>query len=128
MSKRQSFDLPGMIHTNPIPVATRKGPLVVSGGIAGMDAATGNYLEGIEAQMGKMFDNIREVMRLAGGTTDDIVKVTVYLPSRDLRPHVNKEWVEMFPDEDSRPSRHSFNNPDLPKGCLVQCEIMAYVD
>ncbi len=127
-SKRTSYDLPGMPHTNPIPTATRKGPLVVSGGIAGMDPATGQYLEGIDAQVEKMFENVREVMRMAGGTPEDIVKMTVWLPSRELRPHVNKGWVKMFPDAHSRPSRHSFNNPDLPKGCLVQCELMAYID
>ena len=128
MSTRISYDLPGMLHTNPIPIATRKGPLVVSGGIAGMDPATGAYLDGIDAQVEKMFENVREVMLLAGGTPEDIVKMTVWLPSRELRPHVNKEWVKMFPDAHSRPSRHSFNNPDLPKGCLVQCELMAYID
>ena len=126
-TKRISYELPGMPHTNPIPTATRKGPLLVSGGLAGMDGQ-GGYLDGIEAQMAKMFENIAEVMRWAGGTPDDIVKVAVYLPSRDLRPHVNKEWVKMFPDAHSRPARHTFNNPDLPKGCLVQCEIMAWID
>jgi 2-iminobutanoate/2-iminopropanoate deaminase len=127
-TKRSSYYLPGMAHTNPIPTATKKGPLLVSGGLAGMDPATGGYCEGIEAQMAKMFENIAAVMAMAGGTVEDIVKVAVYLPSRDLRPHVNNEWVKMFPDEHSRPARHTFNNPDLPKGCLVQCEIMAWVD
>ena len=93
MSTRISYDLPGMLHTNPIPIATRKGPLVVSGGIAGMDPATGAYLDGIDAQVEKMFENIREVMRLAGGTPEDIVKMTVWRrsgkPINDSRLSMN---------------------------------------
>jgi hypothetical protein len=33
----------------------------------------------------------------------------------------------MFPDPHSRPARHTFQNPDLPPGMLVQCEVIAYI-
>jgi hypothetical protein len=34
----------------------------------------------------------------------------------------------MFPDEHSRPSRHTFAAADLPGTMLVQCEIFAIID
>ena len=54
-----------------------------------------------------MFDNVRRVIEAAGGTPDDIVKMTVWITDRALRPTINKYWVEMFPDPHSRPARHT---------------------
>ena len=72
---------------------------------------------------------IRLCVEAAGGTPGDIIKIEFWMKQPSTgRAALNEEWVKMFPDEHSRPSRHSFNNPDLPTGCLVQCEIMAYVD
>ena len=34
---------------------------------------------------------------------------------------------QVDPDPHSRPARHTFQNPDLPPGMLVQCEVIAFV-
>ena len=57
----------------------------------------------------------------------DVIKMTVWLKDRSQRPAVNKGWLEMFPDEHSRPARHTFAAPDLPGAMLVQCEIYAVI-
>ena len=57
--------------------------------------------------MPAMFANVRRVIEAAGGTPDDIVKMTVWITDRALRPIMNKHWVEMFPDPHSRPARHT---------------------
>ena len=41
MEKRQSIDVPGARHVNPIPSACRRGPFVVTGAISGADPETG---------------------------------------------------------------------------------------
>jgi hypothetical protein len=56
----------------------------------------------------------------------DIAKINV-IRDRALRPHVNKEWLAMFPDPHSRPARHTFPAPDLPPDMLVQCEVIAFM-
>jgi enamine deaminase RidA (YjgF/YER057c/UK114 family) len=53
-------------------------------------------------------------METAGGTPDDIVKMTVWITDRALRPILNKHWIGMFPDPHSRPAkRRAGNEPAL---------------
>jgi 2-iminobutanoate/2-iminopropanoate deaminase len=115
----------GFNHQNPIPAASRIGPFVVSGGISGIHPETGQTPPGIEEQCALMFFNMERLVKAAGGTTDNILKVTVWLKDMALRSHVNKEWLAMFPDPHSRPVRHTMLYRDLPDIRLVQCEFMA---
>ena len=112
MEKRRSINVPGASHFNPIPSASRRGPFVVSGAISGNDPATGKVPEDLDQQCRQMFDNVRRVITTAGGTPDDIVKMTVWITDRALRPVLNKYWVLMFPDPASRPARHTVARGD----------------
>ena len=62
----------------------------------------------------------------SGGTTDDIIKMTVWLQDRTQRAPVNVEWLKMFPDEHSRPARHALQM-DMENGALVQCDFTAVI-
>jgi enamine deaminase RidA (YjgF/YER057c/UK114 family) len=73
-----------------------------------------------------MFQHVRRIIEAAGGTTEDIIKMAVFMKDRSQREAVNKEWLAMFPDEHARPARHTMN-ADLQGGMLVQCEIMAVI-
>ncbi len=128
MSKRKSIEVPGIQHTHPIPNASCIGAVLASGSIFGTDPATGKIPPGIELQSKLLFENVRRIMEAAGGTTDHILKMTVYLRDKNLRQHVNKEWLAMFPDEHSRPARHSFQTDDLAEGTLVSCDILAVIE
>ncbi len=127
MSDRRSIEVKGLEHVNPIPNASRIGSLLVSGGIFGKDPSTGNVPEGIEAQCAQTFANIRTVLAAGGATPEDVIKLSVWLKDMAYRPVVNKYYVEMFPDEHSRPARHTFPTPDLREPLLVECEIMAVI-
>jgi 2-iminobutanoate/2-iminopropanoate deaminase len=127
MSKRISFEIHGLEHTNPIPIASRIGPFVMSGGIFGKDPATGKFAEGIDAQCQQMFANVRKVLEAAGAKPEDVIKMSFWLKDMANRPNLNKCWVEMFPDEHSRPARHTFPTPDLRAPLLVECEITAVI-
>ena len=76
VEKRRSIDVAGARHVNPIPSASRKGPFVASGAISGADPATGKVPEDLDAQCAAMFANVRRVIETAGGTPDDIIKIT----------------------------------------------------
>lgn len=125
MARRISIEVPGFAHDAPIPAACRVGPFLISSGVSGKEPVTGKIPEGIEAQCAQMFATVRRILEIAGGTPEDIIKMNVWMKDRDQRPHLNKYWLEMFPDPHSRPARHTFAAPDLPGTMLVQCEIFA---
>jgi enamine deaminase RidA (YjgF/YER057c/UK114 family) len=127
MEKRRSIDVAGARHVNPIPSASRIGPFVLSGAISGADPATGAVPEDLDAQCAAMFANVRRVIETAGGTTDDIIKMTVWITDRALRPIMNKHWVEMFPDQHSRPARHTVASGDFTPPMQIQCDLMAVI-
>jgi enamine deaminase RidA (YjgF/YER057c/UK114 family) len=124
---RRSFEVEGLEHNNPIPMASRIGPYLHTSGINGKDRETGLLAEDIDAQCAQMFRNVRIVLDEAGATPEQILKMSFYLPRRDLRPFINKYWLEMFPDPLSRPARHVHSEPELTGGMLVQCEFFAIV-
>ncbi|MBV8168439.1 MAG: RidA family protein [Alphaproteobacteria bacterium] len=124
MAKRKSIHVAGFGHVNPIPAACRVGNLVMSGGIAGIDPATGKVAPTLEAQCAFMFEHVKTIVEAAGGTPDDIIKLTVWMTDRGQRAALNAEWLKMFPDEHARPARHTMQTP-LDGGLLIQCDFTA---
>ncbi len=125
MTSRKSIDVPGLQHDNPLPAACRIGSLLMSSGIFPKDPATGQAPSEVEQQSELLFANIRRVVEAAGGTTEDIIKVTLWVKDKSAKEFLNHEWLKMFPDPHSRPARHTFSYQDIPNGMLVQCEIVA---
>jgi 2-iminobutanoate/2-iminopropanoate deaminase len=121
---RRSIEVPGLRHDAPIPQACVVGNLLVSGGISPVDPQTGAVPDSADEQVAMAFANVRRVLAAAGGTAGDIVKCTVFVQDKAIRPVVDKYWVEMFPDEASRPARHMLRT-DLRAGTRLQLEIMA---
>ena len=113
-----------MRHGAPIPQASVVGNLLASGGISPVDPATGTVPDRTAEQVAVAFANVRRVVAAAGGTVGDIVKCTVFVQDKAIRPVVDMYWVEMFPDEACRPARHMLR-ADLQAGTQLQLEIMA---
>lgn len=125
--KRQTLQVPGISHgANPIPSGVRIGNVVFSGGIAGQDPVTGQIPPEIEKQAELAFANLRRLMEAAGGSTDDIGHVTVYLKDLSHREHINREWVKLFPDEHDRPTRHTLKY-DLAGNMLLQLQVIGVI-
>jgi 2-iminobutanoate/2-iminopropanoate deaminase len=128
MAKRQVIQIPGMeVHgANPIPLAVKVGNMVFTGSIPGRDPATNTIPDDADRQIVLAFENMRRIMELAGGSTDDIAKVVVNLKDLALREIVNREWVKMFPDPESRPARHAVR-ADIPGNMVIQMEMTAVI-
>ena len=75
-------------------------------------------------QIANTFKTIAAIMREAGGSVDDVGKLSVYLADMDDRKLVNPHWLAMFPDETSRPVRHT-SAKKLPTGRRIQVEFIA---
>jgi enamine deaminase RidA (YjgF/YER057c/UK114 family) len=124
MAKRESIHIKDFVHKNPIPNASRIGNIVVSGALMGRDPETDKPGATLADQCRLIFLHMKSTVEAAGGTTDDIIKVTVWLKDASDRAALNDEWVKMFPDPESRPARHVQNDTsDNPY--LVHCDFMA---
>ncbi|TXL70962.1 RidA family protein [Vineibacter terrae] len=108
MAKRKSIEIPGFKHQNPIPVASRIGNLLMSSVTSGVDPGTRNLPPELPRQIANLFAHIKATVEAAGGTPDDIIKITFWMKDpANGRAAINEEWVKMFPDPDSRPARHT---------------------
>lgn len=125
MARRDSIYIDGFKHANPIPNASRIGDLVVSGVIFGKHPETGEAPETLEEQCALMFQHMKSTIEAAGGTPDDIIKITVWLKNPADRDVLNAHWTAMFPDPKSRPARHT-QRGDGPN--LVGCDFMAVLN
>jgi len=125
MAKRKSIEIKGFTHQNPIPNATRIGNILVSGVVVGFDPGTRNLPADLDRQLTNMFAHVKEIVEAAGGTTDDIIKLTVWLKDSGDRELLNKHWTRMFPDPHARPSRHTLPLAGGGANTLVQCDVMA---
>lgn len=125
---RKSITLEGFGHgDNPIPAASRIGPLLVTGGVHGVDRKSGALPADPIDQIRIMFENLACILEVGGATMDDVARLTVYIGSIKYRSLLNVHWVKVFPNEASRPARHTLINPNLPSGMHVQCNAIAYV-
>lgn len=111
----------------PIPAASRVGPLVVTGGVYGLDSATGKLPDDLEAQVELMFGHLERILAAAGGGLQDIAKMTFWVKTPEARAAINPKWLQVYPDPAHRPARHTQVNERLPANMLVQCDAIAFV-
>lgn len=99
------------------------GIIFISGQIP-VDPATGEFVPGgIKEQTTQSFKNIKAILAEAGLTTDNIVKTTVLLASISDFAVMNEVYAEQFTG--TFPARSAFAAKDLPKGALVEIEVIA---
>lgn len=120
---RQSINA-GFFHVNPIPSASRVGPLLASSVIAGRDPDGKTLPEDPGAQFENCFHYIGEILSAAGGDWRHVARITFYVPDIKFRDACNPVWLKYFPDEDSRPARHT----QIASGSTVTCEFLAYIE
>ncbi len=124
MAKRKSIEIDGFVHKNPIPNASLIGNILVSGIIHGRDTREDSVPETIEEQCALCFRHVKDIVEAAGGTVDDVIKITVWLKDPADRKALNAEWKAMFPDEHARPARHT-QKLDDDAITMIQCDFMA---
>jgi 2-iminobutanoate/2-iminopropanoate deaminase len=112
---------PGAV--GPYSQAIDTGDLVFCSGQLGLDPASGQLLDGVEAQAERALRNLAAVLDAAGVRMADIVKTTVLLADIDDFAVVNAIYATFMPDPP--PARSTFAVRDLPKGGLVEIEAIA---
>ena len=121
MSKQRihSDDAPAAIGT--YSQAVRSGNLVFLSGQIPLDPATMELVGGdFEARARQVFDNLRAVAEAAGGSLDQVVKLTVFLTDLDNFATVNRVMEDYF--EQPFPARAALGVASLPKGADVEAD------
>jgi reactive intermediate/imine deaminase len=75
---------------------------------------------GIEAQITRVFENLSAVCTAAGGSLDDIVKLTIFLTDMGDFPQVNTIMGQCF--STPYPARAAVEVSALPKGVSVEMD------
>lgn len=89
-----------------------------------VDPATGDFPNGgIKEQTEQSFRNIQAILAEAGLTTDNIVKTTVFLSDIAYFAGMNEVYATQFTG--TFPARSAFAVKDLPKGAMVEIEVIA---
>ena len=99
------------------------GTVYVSGQL-GIDPATGNFAEGgVVAQARQSLTNISNILKEAGLSMKNVVKVTVLLADINDFAAVNEIYKDFF--EAPFPARSAFAVAALPKGGKIEIEAIA---
>lgn len=109
---------------NPYSQAVRADDTLYVSGYGPVDPETGEEREGdIQAQTEQVLENIAGVVAEAGGSLDDIVKVTVYLTDLDDYDRVNETYGAMF--DGDPPARVCVEVSRLPGDVPVEMDAIA---
>ena len=106
--------------------AVRAGDTVYLSGQIPLDPKTMKLVEGdFEAQVRRVFDNLRAVCREAGGDFDRVARVTVYLTDLANFAKVNEVMAGYF--NEPYPARAAIGVASLPRGSLVEIDGVMYL-
>jgi 2-iminobutanoate/2-iminopropanoate deaminase len=97
--------------------------LLFCSGQLGLDPASGELVEGVEAQAERSLRNLSAVLDAAGLGWADVVKTTVFLADMADFAAVNAVYARFMPDPP--PARSTVQVAALPKGGLVEIEAIA---
>ena len=100
--------------------AIRCGETVYLSGQIGLDPATMQLVEGVDAQIHRVFQNLRAVAVEAGGSLGHAVKVTVYLTDLSHFARVNEIMATYFGQP--HPARAAIGVASLPRGALIEID------
>jgi len=116
-----------VIHTENAPAAIGTysqailvGNTLYLSGQIGLDPYSMELVDGIEAQIRRVFDNLKAVCEAAGGSLADIAKLNIFLTDLSNFQLVNQIMGEYFAQP--YPARAALGVASLPKGALVEMD------
>ena len=74
----------------------------------------------INAQICRVFDNLKAVAEAAGGTLADVVKLNIFLTDMNNFPVINEVMANYF--QEPYPARAAIGVASLPKGSAVEMD------
>ncbi|MFY9258970.1 MAG: RidA family protein [Gallionella sp.] len=114
----QTNDAPAAIGT--YSQAVKVGDTVYLSGQIGLDPESMQMVQGIEAQIHRVFQNLRAVTVAAGGSLADVVKLNIFLTDLGHFAKVNEIMAEYFAQP--YPARAAVGVASLPRAALVEAD------
>jgi len=105
--------------------AVKVGETVYLSGQIGLDPATMAMVDGIDAQVVRVFENLKAVAEAAGGSLGDVVKLNVYLTDLGNFAKVNEAMAKYC--SEPYPARAAVGVASLPRGALVEADGVLYL-
>jgi len=118
----QSKDAPAAIGT--YSQAMRAGDTVYLSGQIGLDPVSMQLVEGIEAQIDRVFRNLSAVASAAGLGLEHTVRMTVYLTDLAHFARVNEVMARYL--KEPYPARAAIGVASLPRGALVEIDAILH--
>ncbi len=117
-----SKDAPAAIGT--YSQAIRAGDTLYISGQIGFDPATMQLVEGIDAQIDRVFRNLAAVALAADLSLENTVRMTVYLTDLAHFARVNEVMARYL--REPYPARVAIGVASLPRGALVEIDAILY--
>lgn len=105
--------------------AVKVGDTVYMSGQIGLNPTTMQLEEGIDAQIARVFDNLKAVAEAAGGSLNDAVKVNVFLTDLGNFAKVNEAMTRYFAEP--FPARAAIGVASLPRGAQVEADAVLVI-
>lgn len=118
----QTQDAPAAIGT--YSQAVRAGDTVYISGQIGFEPATMQLVEGIDAQIHRVFQNLAAIAQAAGLDLGRAVRITVYLTDLAHFGRVNELMSQYVPQP--YPARAAVGVASLPRGALVEIDAILH--
>ncbi|MDD5907927.1 MAG: RidA family protein [Clostridia bacterium] len=123
MQKKINTDkAPGAL--GPYSQAVEIDQLVYTSGQLGIDPATGELADGVEAQAKQALENVKAILAEAGLEMSSIIKTLVFIKDMNDFGKVNAIYAQYI-NGDVLPARSCVEVAALPKGGLVEIEVIA---
>lgn len=106
--------------------AVQVGDTIYLSGQIGLDPASMQMVEGIDAQIERVFDNLQAVAAAAGTTLDAAAKLNIYLVDLANFAKVNEVMARYF--KAPYPARAAVGVKELPRGALVEADAVLVID
>jgi reactive intermediate/imine deaminase len=100
--------------------AVKVGSTVYLSGQIGLDPTSMQMVDGIEAQVHRVFTNLKAVAEAAGGSLNDVVKLNIFLTDLSHFALVNTIMAEYF--SQPYPARAAVGVASLPREALVEAD------
>jgi reactive intermediate/imine deaminase len=105
----------------PYSQAVRVGDTVYVSGQIPLDPVSGQLVSGdIEAEIRRVFENLKAIAQAAGGSLANVVKLSVFLTDLTHFPKVNESMASYF--SEPYPARAAVGVAALPRGARVEME------
>lgn len=101
---RENYELEGLTHRDPIPMATRTGGLFTTSGVDGRDPVVGKVPRGVRAQADQAIDNLHRLLAVAGLSPPDLVHVTALVGQLRYSDELQAAWDAAWPDKEAAPA------------------------